>query len=169
MPSYRNIQGYPGYCVSDDGSVWSCQVSSQKAAVWRKLRPIIKARGYLAVTLVCAKKKRQFMVHHLILEAFVGSRPLGFHACHANGHPWDNRLSNLRWDTPRNNELDKTLHGRRPKGARNPASKLKAQDIPVIRRRILNGDKLTDIASDYGVSATAIRWIRSGRNWDHVR
>jgi hypothetical protein len=31
--------------------------------------------------------------------------------CHENGDPTNNRLANLRWDTPGNNNLDKQRHG----------------------------------------------------------
>jgi hypothetical protein len=38
-------------------------------------------------------------VQTLVLEAFVGQRPKGMAACHLNDHGFDNRLSNLKWDT----------------------------------------------------------------------
>ena len=49
-------------------------------------------------------------VHILVLEAFVGPRPTGMFACHIDGDASNNRLPNLRWDTPRNNNLDAVQH-----------------------------------------------------------
>lgn len=50
-------------------------------------------------------------VHHLVLNAFIGLRPKGMEACHNDGNPANNHISNLRWDTHGNNERDKYLHG----------------------------------------------------------
>lgn len=51
-------------------------------------------------------------VHRLVLEAFVGPCPPGMEACHWNGIPGDNRLHNLRWDTPSANNADILRLGR---------------------------------------------------------
>lgn len=54
----------------------------------------------------------------LVLAAFVGPRPAGAVACHDNGDSTDDRLSNLRWDTPRENNLDMLRHGTHELAAR---------------------------------------------------
>jgi len=51
------------------------------------------------VTLSRDRKQKHRSVHSLVLEAFVGPRPEGMDGCHENDVPWDNRLSNLKWDT----------------------------------------------------------------------
>ncbi len=51
-------------------------------------------------------------VHALVLTTFVGPRPDGHEGCHNNGDPSDNRLANLRWDTPSGNRADKLTHHR---------------------------------------------------------
>lgn len=66
--------------------------------------------GYIRVKLT-AERRVNRPVHVLVLEAFVGPRPAGYHACHNNGVPSDNVISNLRWDTVSNNMLDKARHG----------------------------------------------------------
>jgi hypothetical protein len=50
-------------------------------------------------------------IHVVVLEAFVGPRPLGMVACHNDGDPQNNALSNLRWDTQGSNNLDAVKHG----------------------------------------------------------
>ena len=50
-------------------------------------------------------KKKSFTISSLVLRAFVGPRPKGFHCCHNNGKLYDDRLDNLRYDTPRGNSL----------------------------------------------------------------
>lgn len=52
-------------------------------------------------------RTKMWLGHALVLTAFVGPRPAGMEACHANDVPDDNRLQNLRWDTPEANRADK--------------------------------------------------------------
>lgn len=54
------------------------------------------------------------LVHRLVLEAFVGPCPDGQQCLHANDIGDDNRLSNLRWGTPKENAADAVTNGRRP-------------------------------------------------------
>ncbi len=50
-------------------------------------------------------------VHRIVLEAFVGPCPAGMEGCHNDRNPANNVVSNLRWDTPSNNQLDRRRHG----------------------------------------------------------
>lgn len=50
-------------------------------------------------------------VHRLVLEAFVGPAPDGMFGCHNDGNPFNNRVDNLRWGTPKENMRDKAVHG----------------------------------------------------------
>lgn len=115
--TFREIQGFPGYRVGDDGSVWSCRervypegqfgagVRYRYGLVWRRL----KARptgdyGYLDVQLYGDGRSYHRLVHRLVLFAFVGNPPPGHEAFHKNNDPSDNRLSNLRWGTKSENQ-----------------------------------------------------------------
>lgn len=59
-------------------------------------------------------RRRDRAMHTMVLEAFVGPRPVGLYGCHNDGDPANNRLTNLRWDTPASNTADKVMHGRDP-------------------------------------------------------
>lgn len=103
--------------------------------------------------------------HKAVLEAFVSTRPIGMEACHNNGDPFDNRLENLRWDTPKNNQLDRIKHGTSNRGERCAASKLTEDQARAIRtdtrlQRI--------IAAEYGVRENTISRIKSGKRWSHL-
>lgn len=75
-------------------------------------RPIPGHEGsYLHVLLCSPGVQLSRHVHTLVLEAFVGPRPPGMFACHENDIPSDNRVENLRWDTPRANRLDSVRNG----------------------------------------------------------
>lgn len=111
---WRAIPGYEGiYEVSDLGRVRSLD---RQSTAGRSLRGRIRAAakdkgGYLRVPLHHGRAVRYTGAHRLVLEAFVGPCPPGMEACHNDGDPSNNALSNLRWDTKSANMLDKLLHG----------------------------------------------------------
>jgi hypothetical protein len=108
------------------------------------------------------------LVHHLVLEAFVGSRPPGTECCHNDDDPANNRLSNLRWDTHLANMGDMKRRGRSLSGTRNPNAKLTEAGVREIRRRADGGESLWNIARERGMTYQAIRGIVSGCSWVHV-
>lgn len=99
------VSGYDGYQVSDAGQV----MSFRRSRKGKLLKPIPATGGYLVVKLNHANNRK--LIHRLVLEAFIGPCPDGMEACHNNGNPADNRLSNLRWDTKSANAFDRTRHG----------------------------------------------------------
>lgn len=107
IEEWRPVVGYQGlYEVSDEGRVKSHYWSPPK---------ILKAgtvkAGYKLVALAQGGVSTSFNVHRLVLEAFVGPSPAGTECCHGPGGPADNRLSNLRWDTPTENHFDQVRQG----------------------------------------------------------
>jgi hypothetical protein len=99
---------------------------------------------------------------------------------HINGNKKDNRIDNLEVvklsEHSRNhriggkmtqqsklliaeaqNEMNKTMVGRH--------AKLSIDDVRVIRERLKNGDKVSDIARDYSVRRQTIYRIRHGESW----
>jgi hypothetical protein len=116
------VAGHEGqYEVSDQGRVRSlARVVTVKASSYRPayarsvperiLRPGPSNSGHLTVIL---GKHNTRLVHVLVLEAFVGPRPIGYEACHGLGGVSDNSLLNLRWDTRSSNNLDAVCWGKR--------------------------------------------------------
>ncbi len=97
---WRPVVGYEGlYEISNQGRVRNMR---------RLLRPTPDASrgGRRSVMLTADGRKKRHNVATLILEAFVSPRPDGLLACHNNGDATDDRLDNLRWDTPQANALD---------------------------------------------------------------
>lgn len=120
MERWRAITDTDGrYHISDRGRVRSNGWVA-KCADGRKLRvppKILSTRtshsaGYVMVNLhLVDGTRRHVHVHHLVLEEFVGPRPPGYYGCHNNGDGSDNRVENLRWDSPAGNGSDKLIHG----------------------------------------------------------
>jgi type II secretory pathway pseudopilin PulG len=95
------VVGYEGaYEVSDKGRVRSVDRMVLKGRPDRNGYPRVNLRG---------KTKT---VHRLVLESFIGPCPDGQVACHANDIKTDNRLENLRWDTPDANARDMVINGK---------------------------------------------------------
>jgi group I intron endonuclease len=55
------------------------------------------------------------------------------------------------------------------RGENNPNAKLKENDVKDIKRRLMNGESVTNIAKAYNVSYNIIRKIKNGKTWLHVQ
>lgn len=103
MENWTTHSEHPDILVSDLGRV---------ARLLKTDTP--SKRGYARVNI-----KNRFgvnvvrLVHQLVLEAFVGPRPPGALTRHINDDGMDNRLTNLRWGTTRENVEDAFLNGGR--------------------------------------------------------
>lgn len=173
---WKKIPSFPFYEVSDCGSV-------------RRNNKILKqspnSKGYPRVTMSVGGKSISKTVHSLLLEAFVGPRPIGMHSRHIDGQKTNNILSNLTYCTPSENEADKIRHGTqasgdkngmrrhpqaRPKGEYNGNSKLTECDVMFIREQlaICNRGAGAELARKFGVSQQIISNIKTGRVWKHI-
>jgi hypothetical protein len=100
------------YVASDKGRIYSFN-GRRGEHRFLKLTPHKCGNGalYYVVSLHKEGRQKQFMVHRLILLAFVGPCPDDMEACHWDDDSSNNRLGNLRWDTKSANELDKVRNG----------------------------------------------------------
>jgi len=122
VEEWRPVVGYEGaYEVSDQGRVRSLErrvrlVTRQageptRLVSPRVLRPGPMASGHLSVAI---GKGNSRLVHQLVLEAFVGPRPIGWDSLHLDHNPANNALSNLRYGTRSENLRMDYAAGRRP-------------------------------------------------------
>ena len=125
MEAWRPIPETNGeYEVSDKGRVRSTvrlrtQRTKGGVIVTRRLkgkpmRASDNGAGYQSVLLRIEGRSVRRYVHRMVLEAFVGPPPSPEHqTAHGNGDRADNRLENLRWATPVENQADVDRHGTR--------------------------------------------------------
>jgi hypothetical protein len=158
------IPSAPTYAVSTLGRVRR-EIGSTRAKAGNILRLTQERHGYLKVHL----DGRTRRVHQLVAEAFLGPRPEGKETCHNNGDPSDNRLTNLRYDTPAANSADRIQHGTANRGERHGSARLTEDDVHRIRAQFAQGMTDTEIASPLGVSRRTIGDIRSGATWSWLR
>jgi hypothetical protein len=125
-------------------------------------------RRYLRTTLTRNRKEFARSIHRLVLEAFYGTCPDGFEACHNNGDKLDNRLSNLRWDTHKSNIQDSYRHGKIPIGETHHNTKFTTSQVEEIRRRVAIGEIQVALAKEFSVSPNAICRVVNRKTWKHI-
>lgn len=131
------------------------------------LTPRLNKRGYLTVALSRGRqrKRKRCFVHRLVLASFAGQCPEGMECCHGQGGPADNRLTNLRWGTLRENIDERQRdHLKRETGK----AKLSDEDARTIISRIADGERDDDIALDHGATRALVLRIRMMRAWTHM-
>ncbi len=170
---YRDVPGFPGYRVGDDGSVWSNRHKHSRP--WRRLKCSKNSGNYFQIRLYDGSGLRRrpplMLVSRLILLAFVGPCPEGMEACHNDGDKSNNRPVNLRWDTRVENMADRQKHGKTViphlKGCENPCAKLTPQDVAEIRRLYAAGAPKSQykMAEMFGVSQMTIQRLVTGQSY----
>jgi hypothetical protein len=169
-PTFRELADHPGYRVGDDGKIWSSRTPfSYEVSEWRELKQRKIKHGYRAVRMRAANGKgKNRLVHQIVLETFVGPRPKGMVACHKDGNPSNNALSNLRWDTYKANSADTIRHGRSNRGSRSPMAKLTEANIPEIKALHASGLTQLEIARRFLVDPSTISHVCTGWSWKHI-
>lgn len=153
IPGFETV-----YSVSDLGRV-------RRDRTGRVLKGSAAGIGYRKVILCCSGVTAHRYVHEIVLEVFVSPRPPGQEACHGNGRRDDNRLSNLRWDTRKNNHADKLLHGTASRGERHGRRKLSASDVKAIRAA---EGTYREIGEHFGVGPMQVHRIKTKQNWSSL-
>jgi hypothetical protein len=170
---WREVPGYEGlHAVSNLGRVKRLRQRAVHGRMPGLQTLTLRPDGYLVVSLRnAAGKHRNWLVHRLVLTAFVGPQPASMHGAHVNGDRADNRLANLAWCTPKENEAHKAGHGRLPQGERNGCSKLTDETVLAIRREYAWRSPTRGclpLARKYGLSFQHFAAIVKGDSWRHL-
>ena len=168
---YAEVPGHPGYRVGDDGSLWSqwlAGCTTRIGTVWVRRKGTTTVHGYARYSL-SHPVIRRYYAQRLVLTAFVGPCPHGMEACHNDGNPANNNLTNLRWDTVRSNVHDAIRHGTFIRGERVGSAILTATQVEWIRATYSCGTvTMKSLADQVQVSENTVRHIVHRRTWKHV-
>ena len=167
MEEWKDIEWTRGlYQVSSYGRVKSSdRIVRRKDGIEKRQAGRIlktsKARPH--VNLCIEGKQISRRVSVLVAEAFLGPRPAGLRVCHWDGDSTNNRLENLRYGTPKENEADKLRHGRRASGERNGKAQLTEEQVAEIRRRVSAGETQAAVAAEFGVTQGYVSQLVNGK------
>ena len=173
---WKDVPGYKGlYQVSNLGNIKALEKQRSKTqphiiSKEKPLKPGINVCGYKFVILVKNQEKKSFLLHRLILSAFIPNpenKPCANHKdCDRN----NNRIENLEWCTYKENTRHAMQNGRMDwtkacKGSKHGRSKLTEADALAIKKRLKLGEDYKDIAADYPVCKATIYLIMKVENW----
>ncbi len=102
--TWKTIGDWP-YAISDKGRVMRLtKVHGTRPG--KILKPLYLKDGYVSVYFSDgARIRKRKPIHRLVLETFLSPCPPGKQANHINGIRDDNRLSNLEWVSPSENQI----------------------------------------------------------------
>jgi hypothetical protein len=164
LSNFKDIKGYEDrYKVSEKGEIYS--IRSRKIMTGRVMK-----LGYRAVNLTVKNVTKNFLVHRLVAIAFIENPSNFAEVNHKDGNKLNNHVSNLEWCSRSANVIHAYKNKLAPIGSKMTQSKLTEKEVVEIRELLKQG-KLSPnkIGRKFNVSGSAIRSIRSGANWRHVK
>ncbi len=156
------------YEVSNHGRIKSYCQDSKKGKI---LKPS-NIGGFLVVSLKVNKKSKHFLVHKLVAEAFVPKEKEEHEVViHLDWDKSNNNYTNLKWVSKK--ECYERMHKRlqeerKKKGKVVTYSKLKVEEVALIKSMLARGVKQKLIAKMFCVSEMQISRIKNGENWKEI-
>ena len=168
VENWQPIPGWNGmYEASDLGRIrsWYWNNPCKSCPTIRKQQK--DKDGYSFVLLYSQGKQKGYRVSKLVLMAFMGIKE-GYEASHLDGDKNNNYLIILKWETRKENENRKKIHGTSAVGVRNHFHRFNEQDIFDMRKMRDGGAKLKEIAEKYRTSETQVSMVCRRITWKHL-
>lgn len=101
---WKDIPGYEGlYQISNYGNVRSMNYNKKVGNI-KELKPNTTRDGYLEVHISKDSKRRYFLIHRLVAQAFIDNPDNKPQVNHIDGDKSNNNVSNLEWVTNGENQ-----------------------------------------------------------------
>lgn len=170
MPLGFEIRTFPEnslYCVSTTGDAYCLGLhpnTNLACTQW------LDKDGYPRVWINGPKKVRRLIAAHRLVAITFLPKPSAAHVVnHKNGNKIDNRVENLEWILPADNERHaRNVLGKRCVGEKASQSKLKTEDVLKIVFDVKNGKKFKETAKKFNISLSQVIRILRGKNWGHL-
>jgi len=161
LDDFKPIPKFENYLIDKYGNVYS---------KWtRKFLKWVETGGNgritrLQVTLYGLDYSRENIgIGSLVLRTWVGPCPEGMECCHNDGNYMNNYIDNLRWDTRRNNHIDKFKHG-------TMHTVKHSKEIVLEIRKLFDSReyKEWDLVEKFNIPISTISHIVHRRTWKHL-
>lgn len=165
--NWKPIAGTDQFEISDGGIV-----RRSKDCPFSKKGHIMKWSpndNYAYITIKINGVNKRCAIHRLVLETHGEAQPAaGLQVRHLDGNPKNNHISNLKWGTAKENQLDRVAHGTMKFGESVGTSKLTKEDVYTIFKRRLAGESAISIAADFNISTSSIFNMETNKSWKHL-
>ena len=167
MEIWKEIEGWEGkYKISSSGRLL-------KINKWVKDRVLKSSKGrcgYLRYPMSRNGKTSLFLAHRLVAKAFISMCEDKPQVNHIDCCKTNNSVENLEWCDRFENMKHAQDNGliNYCVGEKHGRSKLKKNDVILIKKMIKRGNTDKEICSMFGVNIKSINNIRNKKNWGHI-
>lgn len=176
IETWKDVEGYDGrYRISNLGRVRSEKrlVSHYRGGLSMRKERILKgtssSRGYPCVGLSKDANTKSYRVHVLVAKTFIGDRPKGMTVSHIDGNSENNQLTNLCYESLKDNCRRRVEHGTSPVGEKNPRAKVNEMQVIEIRRLYATGKYLQrELGDMFNMKRKTISSITNMQSWRNL-
>lgn len=171
----KEIQGYPGYLVTDTGEIISTERRWKKRTgklyVVSRRHTIQQGKfwtGYKKVSITNENGKRDTLsVHRLVAKAFIPNPENKPQVNHIDGNKENNVVSNLEWVTHKDNIQHAVKHGLKngKPGETHPMAKVTEAEVIEMISEIKNGATNKELGLKYNLNSQYVSLIRHKKRW----
>ena len=174
---WKPVPHYEGYYeISNTGRLRSVDKEVASKAGSKQFRkgmditPGIRERGYKCWTFYKNGIGKTIDIHRLVAEAFIPNPENKPQVNHKDGNKLNNNVSNLEWVTNQENIKHAVQHKLHdvPSGTANKLSVLTADIVRDARKRRAKGERVSDLAKEYGVCRETLNRAVTGTTYRDI-